>query len=130
MYYSQLSKLGEIEIKLHRDIDGEKQRINIRKKPTCKWFAYFLVKLELTSDIPKIGLSVGVDVDIKSFLTQSSGQYVPKPRFFVIDEKLLVKAQMKLAKAPKGTAIKAKALKLVEHIHERISNKREDFVQK
>ena len=27
-----LSKLGEIEIKLHRDIEGEIQRINIRKK--------------------------------------------------------------------------------------------------
>jgi len=27
-----LAKLGEIEIKLHRDIEGEIQRINIRKK--------------------------------------------------------------------------------------------------
>jgi putative transposase len=37
---------------------------------------------------------------------------------------------MKLAKSPKGVVIRAKALKIVEHIHERISNKREDFVQK
>jgi IS605 OrfB family transposase len=43
---------------------------------------------------------------------------------------VLVKAQMKLAKSPKGVVIRAKALKIVEHIHERISNKREDFVQK
>jgi putative transposase len=82
------------------------------------------------SDIPKTGLSVGVDVGIKSFLTLSSGQYVPNPRFFVIDEKVLVKAQMKLEKSPKETVIRAKALKIVEHINARISNKREDFVQK
>ncbi len=118
------------EIKLHRAIDGEIQRINASRKPTCKCFASFLVQLELMSDIPKIGLSVGVDVGIKGFLTLSSGQYVPNPRFFVIDEKVLVQAQMKLAKSPKGTVIRAKAPKIVEHINERISNKRENFVQK
>jgi len=37
---------------------------------------------------------------------------------------------MKLAKAPKRTIIRAKVLKIVEHIHERISNKCEYFVQK
>ena len=40
-----LSKLGDIKIKLHRDIDGEIQRINIRRTPTGKWFASFLVEI-------------------------------------------------------------------------------------
>jgi putative transposase len=40
------------------------------------------------------------------------------------------KAQKKLSKAKKGTTARAKALKIVEHIHAKISNKREDFVQK
>ena len=43
---------------------------------------------------------------------------------------MLAKDQMKLAKAPKGTVTRAKALNMGEHIHERISNKHEDFVQK
>ncbi len=43
---------------------------------------------------------------------------------------MLAKDQMKLAKAPKGTVTRAKARNIVEHLHERISNKREDFVQK
>ncbi len=58
------------------------------------------------------------------------GSYVPNPRFFVTDEKVLAKAQRKLSKAKRGTIARAKALKIVEHIHEKISNKREDFVQK
>ena len=37
---------------------------------------------------------------------------------------------MKLAKAPKGMVTRAKARNIVENLHERISNKREDFVQK
>lgn len=43
---------------------------------------------------------------------------------------MLAKAQKKLAKVPKGTGIRANSLKIVEHIHERTSNKREDFRQK
>jgi putative transposase len=43
---------------------------------------------------------------------------------------VLAKDQMKLAKAPKGTVTRAKARNIVENLHERISNKREDFVQK
>ena len=125
-----LSKLGDIKIKLHRDIDGEIQRINIRRTPTGKWFASFLVKSEAIVDVPKTGLSVGVDVGIKSFLTLSDGQYVPNPRFFVTEQNVLAKAQRKLSKAKKGTVARAKALKIVERVHERIANKREDFVQK
>jgi putative transposase len=89
---------------------------------------FFLVKLELTYDIPKIGSPVCVDVGIKSFLTLSDDQKIPNPRFFVIDEKVLSKAQMKLAKAPKRAIIRAKVLKIVEYVHERISNKCEYFV--
>ena len=98
--------------------------------PTGKWFVSFLIKTESESLFPKTGLSVGIDVGISSFLTFSDGQQIQNPRFFVTDEKKLVKAQRKLSKAEKGTIARKKALKIVQHLHERISNKREDFIQK
>lgn len=125
-----ISKIGDVKIKLHRSFDGEIQRLNIRKMPTGKWFVSFLIKTESESLFPKTGLSVGIDVGISSFLTFSDGQQIQNPRFFVTDEKKLVKAQRKLSKAEKGTIARKKALKIVQHLHERISNKREDFIQK
>jgi len=125
-----LSKIGEIKIKLHRSFDGEIQRLNVRKMPTGKWFVSFLVKTESEPILPKTGLSIGVDVGISSFLTFSNGQHIPNPRFFVTEEKNLIKAQRKLSKAEIGTIERKRALKIVQHIHERISNKREDFIQK
>ena len=125
-----ISKIGDVKIKLHRSFDGEIQRLNIRKMPTGKWFVSFLIKTESESLFPKTGLSVGIDVGISSFLTFSDGQHIQNPRFFVTDEKKLVKAQRKLSKAEKGTIARKKALKIVQHLHERISNKREDFIQK
>lgn len=125
-----LSKIGEIKIKLHRPINGEIKRLNVRRYPTGKWFVSFLVDTEAPNTTSLTGQSVGVDVGIKRFLTLSDGQYVPNHRFFITEEQALAKAQRKLSKAKKGTPERASALKVVEHIHERVSNKREDFVQK
>jgi putative transposase len=125
-----LSKIGDIKIKLHRPVDGEIKRLNIRKMPTGKWFVSFLVEVEPDDLLPKIESSVGVDVGLKSFITLSNGDRVDNPRFFVQEEKALAKAQRKLSKAPKGSSGRDEALKVVHRVHERIANKREDFVQK
>ena len=125
-----LSKIGDIKIKLHRAIVGEIQRLNIRRTPTGKWFVSFLVEIEPDKPLPKTGLSIGVDVGLKSFITLSSGAHVDNPRFFVHEEKDLAKAQRKLSKAEKGTPERVRALKVVHRVHERITNKRDDFVQK
>lgn len=115
---------------MHRPIEGEIKRLNVRKMPTGKWFASFLVETENPLELQKIRLSVGIDVGIKNFLTLSDGSYVPNPRFFVTEEKALAKIQRKFSKLVKGTPEKAKALKAVQRVHERIANKRQGFVQK
>jgi putative transposase len=125
-----LSKIGDIKIKLHRAIEGEIQRLNIRKMPTGKWFVSFVVEVEPDEPLPRTGLSVGIDVGLKSFITLSNGERVDNPRFFVHEEKALAKAQRKLSKAGKGTPERAKALKVVHRVHERITCKRDDFVKK
>jgi putative transposase len=125
-----LSKIGDIKIKLHRAVDGAIQRLNIRRMPTGKWFVSFLIEAEPDESIPKTGLSTGVDVGLKSFITLSNGEHVDNPRFFVQEENALAKAQRKLSRAEKGTLERAKALKVVHRVHERITNKRDDFVQK
>jgi putative transposase len=126
----RLSKIGDIKIKLHRAIVGEIQRLNIRRMPTGKWFVSFLVEVEPDKLIPKTGLSIGVDVGLKSFITLSNGEHVDNPRFFLHGENALAKAHRKLSTAEKGTPERQKALKVVHRAHERITNKRDDFVQK
>ena len=125
-----LSKIGEIKIKLHRPIEGNIKRITIIRTPSGKWMASILTDSKATIDAPFTGQQTGIDVGIKSFLTRSDGSYVPNPRFFVTEEKTLAKAQRKFSKAKKGTPERKKALKVVQHIYERIANKRDDFIQK
>ncbi|AKB76628.1 Mobile element protein [Methanosarcina horonobensis HB-1 = JCM 15518] len=52
------------------------------------------------------------------------------PRFYVQEEKELARANKRLSKAEKGTPERKKCLKTLRRVYEKISNKREDFVQK
>jgi len=75
----------------------------------------------------KDGAVVGIDVGLESFATFSNGETISNPRFFREEEHELARAQRKLSKAPKGTPERKKALKVVQRVHERISNRRTDF---
>jgi len=125
-----LSKIGDIKLKLPRPIEGEIKRLNVRKSPTGKYFASCLIETESPLTLQKTGLSIGIDVGISNYITLSEGQHIPNPRFFVTEEKNLVKGQRKLSKAEKGTALLNKVLKVVQHVHERIANKRKYFAHK
>ncbi|MFA5764675.1 MAG: transposase [Bacilli bacterium] len=123
-----LAKIGDIKIKLHRPIEGTIKTCTIRRMPTGKWFACFSVEIEDTSLPPwKDGAVVGIDVGLASFATFSNGEKIANPRFFREEEKELARVQRKHSKAPKGTPERKKALKVVERVHERISNRRTDF---
>lgn len=102
----------------------------IRKMPIGKWFASFLVDVEPDEPLHFTGASIGVDMGLKSFITLSNGDQIDNPRFFVHEEKALAKSQRKLSKAPKSTPERQRALKVVHRVHERITNKRDDFAQK
>jgi IS605 OrfB family transposase len=52
------------------------------------------------------------------------------PRFFRSEEHELAKAQRKLSAERKGPVVWYRRLRVVQHIHERIGNKRLDFIHK
>jgi len=111
----QLSKIGNIKIKLHRAIEGEIKRLNIKCSSTGKWFACFTMDCYRDIQISNKDAAVGIDVGITSFATLSNGEHIDNPRFFRSEEKALAKAQRKKAK------------KVVAKVHERIANKRSNF---
>ncbi|MFN8487291.1 MAG: RNA-guided endonuclease TnpB family protein [Caldilineaceae bacterium] len=121
-----LSKIGTVKVKLHRALCGTPKTVCIRRGSGNKWF------VTITCECPDLVLpadpkAVGVDVGLQAFATLSNGDKLANPRFFRSDEKALVKAQRKLAKAAKGTSERKQAKQVVGRIHERIRNKRADF---
>jgi putative transposase len=124
----RLSKIGDIKIKLHRPIEGKIKTCTIRRMPTGKWFACFSVDVgEVLLPPWKDGSVVGIDVGLESFATLSNGEKILNPQFFREEEHELARVQRKLSKAQEGTPERKKALKVVERVHERIANRRNDF---
>jgi len=126
-----LSKIGDIKIKLHRPIEGKIKTCTIRRIPTGKWFACFSVDM---GEVPlppwKDGSVVGIDVGLESFATLSNGEKIANSRFFREEEKELARVQRRLSKAPKGSQERKRTIKVVERVHERIANRRNDFANK
>lgn len=121
-----LSKLGNVKIKLHRDLCGTPKIVTVRRSSTGKWFATISCECE-SHYLPKSEKFAGVDVGLQSFATLSNGEKIVNPRFFKKEQDALAKAQRKLSKLAKGTPERAKVRKVVSRIHERITNKRTDF---
>jgi putative transposase len=112
---------------LHRSIEGKVKSVTIRRTPTRKWFVSFACEIE-TQPFPVKTNAVGIDVGLKTFAVLSDGKKIANPRFFKQEEKSLAKAQHKLSKQAKGSAERRKARRIVARVHERITNKRSDFI--
>ncbi len=122
-----LSKIGKVKIKLHRAIVGKIKTLTVSRDSCGKWFACFSVETakEILEPTNK---SVGIDVGISTFATLSDGIEIDNPRFLKTDEKILATAQRRLSKQQKGSNERHKKRKIVAKIHNRIKNKRTNFV--
>jgi putative transposase len=122
-----LSKVGTLQVVLHRPVAGAIKTVTLRRTATGKWYACLSCEVAGRDPAPRPDTAVGVDVGLASFATLSNGEKVANPRFFRRDERALAKAQRRLAAVEKGTLERAQRRRVVGRIHERIANRRADF---
>ena len=122
----ELSKIGLLKIKLHRKLEGKIKTLTITKSKTGKWFVCFSCEVE-KKILPVIDKKVGIDVGLSNFAVLNDNTIISPPKFFRKEEKELTKKQQKLSKSNKGTKEYLKFKKIIARIHERISNKRNNF---
>ena len=121
-----LSKIGAVQVVLHRRLEGIPKTICIRRSATGKWYAAFSCEWEPSPLPPEEGV-VGIDMGLATFAALSDGTTIENPRFFRREEKTLAWAQRRLSKEAKGTVKRQKRRKVVGRVHERIANRRRDF---
>jgi len=130
--FLHLSKIGKIKIIHHRQIlqNSEIKQIIISKSKSGKWYA--CVSCEIDAVLPKVSLqkSVGIDVGIRNFAYDSDGFVTPNPLNYTRMLKPLVRVQKKISRRQKGSKNHKKAVRFYQIIHERIKNRRKDFLHK
>jgi putative transposase len=118
--FTVLTKIGRIKTIFDRPISGKIKTVTVRKTSTQKWFVSFICEDVSHDDFLSISDEcVGIDLGLKTFATLSNGEKIENPKFYRNEEANLANAQRK-----------EKPRKVIARIHERIANKREDFIQK
>ena len=121
-----LSKIGDVKASIHRARPGTIKTCTVRRSGG-KWYACLCCDYE-PEPLPRSDEAVGIDVGLKTFAALSNGEMIDNPRFFRRDEAALAKAQRKAAKCEKRTKERSRANKVIRRIHERIGNRRHNFV--
>ncbi|MCG2782374.1 MAG: transposase [Candidatus Altiarchaeales archaeon] len=124
-----LSKIGDMPIKLHRKIEGNVKQVIIKREQSGRWFAIFSVETEAE----KLGTTdkmIGLDLNIEVYLTDSNGEEVDHPHTLLKLEEKLKKEQRKAEKKKKGSKNRLRQSNKVAKVHERITNRRRDFLHK
>lgn len=125
-----LSKVGYVEIRLHRQPSNIRQ-ISVTRKRSGKWFANVICE-ETRQVVPRINTSksVGIDMGIKNFAYDSDGRAVPNPLFLKSMLKPLRRVSRKVSRRQHGSNNYNKAKHMRARLYERIYNRRVDFLHK
>jgi putative transposase len=127
----RLNKLGYIEVKHKRDIDGTIKDATILKK-NGRWYiciVYELEKIEPREKFKDSGLYVGIDVGITDFLTFSNGKVISKPDLKRINGRI-IHYQQKLNRQKEGGSNWKKTLKKLQRWIRKKNNVVMDYYHK
>lgn len=127
----KLPKIGEVKFGKNKEFVGKIGTCTVSKTPTGKYYISILVddgkplpeKTPITADT-----SVGIDVGIKDFAVLSNGQVYSNPKYLEKDEKRLKVLQKRLSRKQKDSKRRERARLLVAKQHEKIRNRRVNFI--
>lgn len=126
--YIKLPKIGYVKIKQSMKV-GNINNVTIERTPTDKYFVIINVDFE-PQPMTNTGGSIGIDVGLKEFYTDSNNRKVSNPKFLEKSMKKLIRAQRSLSRKKLGSHNRNKQRIKLARIHEKVTNQRNDFLQK
>ena len=126
--YLKLPKLGYVKVKQSMEV-GIINNVTVVRTKTGKYFAVLNVTFN-PEQRQNGGKSIGIDVGIENFYTNSNGIKVDNPRYLEKHEQKLKREQRRLARKQKGSNNRNKQRLRVARAYEKVTNQRNDFLQK
>jgi putative transposase len=94
------------------------------------YYVQFLVRAENKVVAAPTGKTIGLDVGIKEFYTDSNGHTEPNPKFYRTGSKRLKFRQRRVSRKKKGSANRRRAINKLGRVHLKISRQREEHAKK
>lgn len=124
-----LSKIGDIKVKLHRDVQGSIKTCTVKREGE-HWYCVFSCEVEVQTKLPYTDLAIGVDLGVSKLATFSTGDHIENPKHYRRAEKKLAKLQQSVARKKRGSHRRKKAVKAVAKAHRKVRNQRNDYLHK
>lgn len=125
----ELSKIGNVKVKLSRPVEGKVKTCTVIRK-NDKYYVCFSCEVETTKELHSTGKSVGIDMGLAKFYTDSNGKTKECPKTYRKSEKRLKQLQRQVSKKKKGSKRRKKAVKQLAKQHEHVANQRKDIAFK
>jgi putative transposase len=97
--------------------------------PSGRWYAVFCCEVE-AQPREKPHRDVGIDLGLECFAALSDATRIENPRIYRGSERRLAHLQRSLSRKEKGSRNRMRARLRVARLHERVENRRSDFLHK
>lgn len=120
---------GPISFQMKNGLHRRGEVVGLRLIRTAsRWWAHFAVEIGPAPAVQPSRHGVGIDVGLTTFATLSDGARVEHPRFLRKSLAQLRTAQQDLSRKKRGSRRRKKAKTVVVRIHEKIANRRRNFI--
>lgn len=125
--------IGKLKMKGTRDLGfydlSQIKRVRLVKRADG-YYVQFCVQVDRLEVLPSTGKTIGLDVGLKEFYTDSNGDSIPNPRFLRSGEVRLKRAQRLVSRKVKGGINRRKARVILGKRHLKISRQRKNHAIK
>jgi len=125
-----VQKIGTIRMVVHRIVEGAPKLVVVSRTTTGKFFASIVCEQETPDPIHTSNKEIGIDLGLRSFLTTSYGEKVEHPKHLIKAAKRLARLQRRIDRRKPGSNRREKARRAVAIQHEKVTNRRMDFLHK
>ena len=126
-------KIGKLKLVGSRELNfyqiEQIKRVRLVKRADG-YYAQFCIDIDRKEEVKPSQTTIGLDVGLNHFYTDSNGEVVENPRFLRKSERQLKKLQRQVSKCKKGSANRRKAIKRLARKHLQVSRQRKDFAIK
>lgn len=118
-----------LKVRWSREIPCEPSSITLSKDSADRYFVSMLCEV-LVEALPENDSQIGLDLGLTHFAIDSNGEKTTIQKHFAKQQKKLATLQKRASKKQKGSSNKNKAELKVAKLHNKISDRRNDFLQK
>jgi putative transposase len=131
--FTDKNGIGGLKIKGTRDLNfyqpDQIKRVRLVKRADG-YYVQFCIQMDREEVIEPTHRTIGLDVGLESFYTDSLGNKVENPRFYRTGEKKMKRSQRLVSRKVKGSGNRRKARFKLARVHLKISRQRKDHAIK